>query len=182
MTNPRQVILKGRTIDLVLLHAEDATILTNWINDPEVTQFLGTGQFPHTLEDEQKFVAEVYQDKRNVILGIWHTANSTLIGVAGLHRIDQLHATGSFGIFIGDHAYWGNGYGSEALMQILHFAFKVRNLRNVTLSVLGNNPRGKRCYEKCGFVEIGRYEKHRFKQGEWHDEILMIAVNPSLRA
>lgn len=181
MTDIRHVFLSGETIDLVLLTADDATILITWINDPAVTQFLSMGDYPSTLANEEQFVAEAYQDKNVLKLGIWHKADAKLIGTTGLHRINQLHATASFGIFIGDSAYWSNGYGSETLRLILHFAFQVRNLRNVTLSVLGNNPRGKRCYEKCGFGEVGRYPKHIFKQGAWHDEILMIAENPAFK-
>lgn len=180
MKNTRQTFLSGTTLDLVLLEAGDASIMTSWLHNPAVNQFLSMGAYPLTREAEEKFVEAAYVDETKVVFGIWHKADQKLIGTTGFHHINQLHQTASFGIVIGDPAYWSNGHGSEALKCMLHYAFSVRNLRSVTLSVLGNNPRGKRCYQKCGFRDVGTYTGHIFKAGAWHDEHLMIAHNPAL--
>jgi len=177
MTN-RQTFLQGTDINLVLLSADDARVMASWINNTEVTQYLSMGMYPMTLAAEQSFIENAYKDQNHIVFGIWHKKDQKLIGNTGFHRIDQLNQTASFGILIGDTAYWSKGIGTQALELMLVYAFTKRNMRNVTLSVLSNNPRGKRCYEKCGFTEIGTYTKHVFKEGAWHDEILMIAHNP----
>ena len=174
----RQIFLKGDTIDLVLLTEADATILTKWVNDAEVNRFLSMGAQPLTNEAEITFVQNAYKDDTHVVFGIWHKADRKLVGNTGFHQIDQLNQTASFGIVIGEKDYWSKGVGSEALNLMLSYAFAIRNLRNVTLSVYGSNPRAIRCYEKCGFAAIGIYPQHRFKAGAWHDEHLMIAQNP----
>ena len=127
---------------------------------------------------EDAFIAKAYTDPGHIVFGIWHKKDKKLIGTSGLHGIDQLHQTATFGIIIGDENYWSAGHGTEVLNLMLTYAFTRRNLRNVTLSVLGNNQRGKRCYEKCGFHAVGMYEKHLFKEGQWEDEIFMILHNP----
>ena len=76
-------------------------------------------------------------------------------------------------IVIGDKAYWGRGYGSDAVNVLLDYAFRLRNLRKVYLNVNGNNPRAMRAYAKCGFVEEGRWRKHVWSNGEYVDLVCM---------
>lgn len=152
--------------------------MADWMNDHEINQFLNAGAYPLTIDDEVSFVESVNKDKTGVVLGIWHRKNQKLIGNTGFHQVHQLHQTASFGIVIGEKKYHRCGIGTEVVELMLSYAFSIRNLRNVTLSVLGNNPGAKRCYEKCGYVDIGTYPKHIYKAGAWHDEHLMIAHNP----
>jgi len=174
----RQIFLKGELVNLVLLTEDDASTLTRWVNDAEVNKYLNVGRIPLTEEAEVSFVENAYKSNDRMVLGIWHKADNKLIGNTGFHNIDQLDQTASFGIMIGETAYWNQGVGTEALKLMLNYAFTVRNLRNVTLSVLGENPRAIRCYEKNGFASVGIYKQHRFKAGKWQDEHLMIAHNP----
>lgn len=179
MNNQRQVFLTGTAINLVLLIKEDSPVMVQWLNNQEINQFLSMGSQPLTIEQEDIFVENAYKNDARIVFGIWHKKDQKLIGNTGLHSINQLHQTASFGIVVGDKDYWSKGVGTEVLNLMLSYAFTIRNLRNVTLSVPGNNPRGKRCYEKCGFVNMGTYAKHVYKAGEWHDEHLMIAHNPT---
>lgn len=175
----QQTFLTTSRLTLVLLTTEDAPTLTKWLNDQTVTAYLARGDYPMTEQSETEYLEKLYSDQAHLQLGIWHVDDNKLIGTTGMHRINDRDRTASFGIMIGESDYWSNGYGTEVLETMLTWAFTIRDLRNVTLSVLSNNPRGQKCYEKCGFVEVGRYPKHVFKQGGWHDEILMRAVNPT---
>jgi RimJ/RimL family protein N-acetyltransferase len=175
MENKHEVFLTTKDLDLVLLTQAYAGKLASWFNDQEVTSFLARGEYPMTTASEAEYIEKLYKDDTHFQLGIVHKETDELIGTTGLHRINSRDQTASFGILIGEKDYWGKSYGTQVLEAILSWAFTIRNLRTVTLSVLGNNPRGMRCYEKCGFTEVGRYPKHIFKNGAWHDEILMIA-------
>lgn len=178
MTHNRQTFLKGTTIDLVLLEAHDNVTMLPWLNNPKVNKFLARGATPMTLPIEDAFISDAYTSPDKIVFGIWHKKDQKLIGNTGLHNISQLNQTATFGIVIGEEDYWSSGHGTEVLNLMLAYAFTRRNLRSVTLSVFGNNPRGKSCYEKCGFVQTGMYPKHVFKEGAWHDELFMIAENP----
>ena len=131
-----------------------------------------------TEASEREYLEQMYANDKNLVLGIWHKADHKLVGVTGLHSIDHINQTAEFGITIGEADYWSQGLGTEAITILVGHAFGRLNLRHVFLRVLGNNPRGKRCYEKCGFVERGRYPKYIFKDGAWHDEVLMLVTNP----
>ena len=174
----RQVFLSGDTVELIILVEADAPALQPWINDPNINQYLSRGSEPMTLEAEEEFLSGAYKKSNQLILGIWHKTDRKLIGITGWHQIDQLNQTASFGIIIGEPDYHSQGIGTEVLNLMLDYAFRVRNLRSVRLSVLSNNPRGQRCYEKCGFEVVGTYPKYVYKQGDWHDEVIMLAKNP----
>ena len=174
----KQSFLQCPRIDLILVEPDDAPTIASWFNDAEVTVYLARGARPMTLASERDYLEKMYTDNAHLMFGLWHKADKKLVGVIGLHHIDHINQIAELGICIGDKAYWSNGIGTEAITALLGHAFGRLNLRSVRLIVIGNNPRGQRCYEKCGFTEIGRYPKHLIKDGVWYDEILMLANNP----
>ncbi|HIC94568.1 MAG TPA: N-acetyltransferase, partial [Anaerolineae bacterium] len=56
---------------------------------------------------------------------------------------------------------------------LLGFAFREMNLHRVYLSVHDYNERAIRCYEKCGFRHEGRLREALFRDGRYHDELMM---------
>jgi RimJ/RimL family protein N-acetyltransferase len=61
------------------------------------------------------------------------------------------------------------GFGAEAAMLTLDFAFNMLNLNNVTLDVVEFNKRGIKCYEKCGFKFSGRRRQAKYVAGQYYD-------------
>ncbi len=96
-----------------------------------------------------------------------------LIGQCGLFRHDHVARTAELGITIGDHGYWGRGYGREVVTLLVGYAFTIRNLRKVHLSVLATNGRAIRAYVAAGFVEEGRRRRHVWNDGAYADLVLM---------
>ena len=176
----RQTFLPTKNLDLVLVAADDAPTIAQWFNDLEVTQYLGRGYYPMTEVRERDYLENMYKDEARLVFGIWAKSEEKLVGVVGLHRIDHINQTAELGICIGEKTAWGKGYGTETINALTSHAFGRLNLRHVYLRVLGNNPRGKRCYEKCGFVETGRFKDYILKDGTWYDEIFMLAKRPTL--
>jgi RimJ/RimL family protein N-acetyltransferase len=70
---------------------------------------------------------------------------------------------------------WGNGLGSDALRVVIRLAFDKMNLNRVWLTVLVDNPRAVRCYEKCGLVREGLLRQESFVDGKYRD-VLMMAI------
>lgn len=71
--------------------------------------------------------------------------------------------------------YRGRGYGSEAIYEVLKFAFDPAgaNLHRVGLDVLTINPRARMLYESLGFREEGRL-RDAYRDGDgWCDAIVM---------
>lgn len=100
-------------------------------------------------------------------------ADGKLIGRCGLMAIDATHRTAMLGIGIGDRAYWGRGYGREAVRLLVDYAFRYRNLRRVWLWVHADNERAIRAYLACGFREEGRLREHVWSNGRYVDAVHM---------
>lgn len=165
------VFLRGFRTTLIPLEEEHAPYLQTWINDPEVRRCL-MNSVPLSLAEEKEFIERRRADKNNIVLGIVADDN-TFIGTMGLHRIRRIDDVAATGSMIGEKDYWSQGYGTDAKMTLLHYAFYTLNLRKVNSSVLAFNGRSKRCLEKCGYREEGVKKKEVFRDGEYHDEIMM---------
>ncbi len=100
------------------------------------------------------------------------TLDDTLIGQMGMW-IEAPHYDAYLWILIGDRAYWGKGYGTDAMRVFMRYAFEEMNLHRITLRVFGFNQRAIRSYEKCGFVHEGRSRSSLNKMGQRWDEIWM---------
>lgn len=98
-------------------------------------------------------------------------ADDTLIGLVGLADVQWTNQTAMLGIAIGDPAYWGKGYGSDALRLIVNYAFDELNLYRVWLSVIGYNARAIAVYEKAGFKPEGIGQCAIQREGKRHDLI-----------
>jgi RimJ/RimL family protein N-acetyltransferase len=96
-----------------------------------------------------------------------------LIGNCGLHDVDLKNRSAVFGIVIGDKNYWSQGYGTDATLTLLRFAFEQIGLNRVELFVYDFNPRAQRAYEKAGFKRSGVKRQGLFRNGAFHDEIMM---------
>ncbi len=167
-------MLEGRLTRLRALEQSDVERAYTWVNDREVTQFLLL-RYPMSRAQEERYLAEAaeqgnsYADVRLAI----ETKDGVHIGMCGLHRGSPEDRHASLGIMVGDKSYWSNGYGSDAVMTLLGFAFDQMNLNKVELGVFEFNERAIACYRKCGFAEEGRRREHYFQAGRYWDIIDM---------
>ena len=98
--------------------------------------------------------------------------DAELIGICGLHSIDHYHQRAEVGIRIGK-AYWGKGYGQDAVRTLVDYGFRHLNLAKISLQVLADDERAVGAYRKAGFVEEGRLRAHAWYDGARHDELVM---------
>lgn len=94
------------------------------------------------------------------------------VGTVGVFDIDEVARHGEVGIALAQHAR-GRGFGSEAMEQILAFAFLRGNLRRIHLEVIASNAAAIRVYEKLGFVTEGRQREHAWVRGGYEDIVRM---------
>ncbi len=63
----------------------------------------------------------------------------------------------------------GKGVATEAVRQVVRFAFEERSLHRVEAGVMDHNPRSMRVLEKAGFERIGYAPRYLRIQGRWRD-------------
>ncbi len=167
-------MLQGEKVVLRALQRSDLERLCQFNNDLEV-ELAGGGDppWPQSLERLQaEYDANVASGGRDGT-SFAIEADGKLIGQCALFHMDQVARTASLGIGIGDKAYWGRGYGRDALRVLLDYGFRLQNMRRIWLSVNGNNERAMRAYRACGFREEGRLREHVWSNGAYVDLVHM---------
>ena len=167
-------MLRGRKVRLRAPERKDLPLFVRWLNDTEVTRYL-TLYWPLSMAEEEQWFENLLKRENDRVFVI-ETEEGKPIGNMGLHNIDWKNRKAVLGIFIGEKDYWGKGYGTDAIKTLLRFAFEELNLNRVELRVFEFNTRAIRCYEKCGFVTEGRLRQSLFRNGRYHDELVMAVL------
>lgn len=165
--------LAGRLCYLSPCSVDDADTWAQWDNDLEVTIPLGDEAYtPMPLDKVRESLADSIK-RQSHLFAVVDEQTDTMIGRCMLFDLDQVNQTAMLGICIGEKAYWGKGYGQDAVALLLDYGFNLLNLRNIMLGVFAFNERAIRCYLKLGFKEIGRRRQARVIAGRAYDVVLM---------
>ena len=165
--------LVGDRIYLSPRSIEDVEKFTEWMNDFEITDYLGRSGSTMSLAGEKRYLET--EDNSQGVFSIITLKEDKLIGSIELKGVNDINTNrkATLGIFIGDKEYQNKGYGTEAIRLILEYGFKYLNLHSIKLYVFSFNKRAQRCYEKCGFKEVGKSREDVFINGKWYDTIIM---------
>jgi RimJ/RimL family protein N-acetyltransferase len=167
--------IEGEKVVLREFRLEDIPVIHDWVNDPLIVRFLSWAVFPQTRRETERFVETQMsgEDPMNRAFVISLREDDLCIGTTGLINIDWRNRTGELGIVIGNHDYLGKGHGGEAVDLLLGFGFNELNLHRVGLQVFDFNERAIRSYRKSGLVEEGRLREAFYRDGDYHDIVLM---------
>ena len=182
--------IPGERIYLSPMDPGDLEIYTKWLNDVEVTRWLGQYSAVYSLPAERAWLENATKDVNNYLFAIVLRDGDRLIGNIGLVDLNQIHRRATLGIFIGQAEDRSKGYGAEAIRLLLGYGFNWLGygfnwlgygfnwlgLRNIDLHVDSENARAIACYTKAGFKEYGRRHGVKFRDGAWHDDVLMEAL------
>ena len=166
-------MIEGKKVRIRAVEQTDLDEIMKWVNDPEVIDNL-LMRYPVSRYLEEKWLEKALDTSniRDKAFSI-ETKDGVYLGGIGLHKINWENRSAEVGIVIGKKEYWGKGYGTDAMLAILEFAFNHMNLHRVYLEVYDFNTRGIRSYEKCGFKKEGALRDDRFSRGKYHDTIIM---------
>ncbi|MBK6444137.1 MAG: GNAT family N-acetyltransferase [Bacteroidetes bacterium] len=165
-TNARHIRLRALTL-------EDALVTWQWRNQDEIRNDFSGHPFPVNYEQEKEWYLKILGSNiPTTAFGIEIVSSSQLAGMTFLKNINQLHRQAEFAILV-DKAQSGKGYGKEACMQTLQFAFSNLGLHRIFLKVRKDNTAAIKVYTACGFTEEGVLREDVYKQGEFKDVLIM---------
>jgi len=165
--------IPGERIFLSPQNPDDTEIYTKWLNDPAVTVQLGGYAMMFPAARVRKQLEDSAADNSAHWYSIILREGERLIGNINLKDISQVNRSAELGIFIGETADRGCGYGAEAIRLMLDYGFNTLNLHNVQLQVVADNVQGIACYKKVGFREFGRRRQAEFLGGKYVDVVHM---------
>jgi len=169
-------LLRGKLVRLAVDEPEImGKVLASWVRNSEYARLLdSTPVHFFSAKKIQEWIEKDYEKDLPQLFFTIHTLEGDhLIGFIGLDGISWHHRDTWVGIGIGDPAYWGKGYGTDAMQVLLRYAFTQVNLERVSLSVFGYNPRAMRSYEKAGFKYEGAVRGFLYREGQRSDLLMM---------
>lgn len=142
-----------------------------WVNDPDVVGTLSDiFLYPHTEKQTRKFL-DMAMDASWKGFVIARRDSGEYLGQIDFVKVDEKNGWGELGIVVGRKDEHGKGYGTEALTLFCEFAFNELRLNRVELLCWSFNAKGRRAYEKVGFVLEGVRRAKRYRHGSFHDEL-----------
>ena len=166
-------MLEGDRVVLRPIQSRDRERLYEQVETIEVQALASNDPpLPRSLEEiqarDERWVEEQHTDSAWFAIDV----DAELIGMCGLHSSDHYHQRAEVGIRLGK-AYWGRGFGQDAVRTLLDYGFRHLNLVKISLRVLADDERAVGAYRKVGFVEEGRLRDHVWHDGARHDELVM---------
>ncbi|RMG97953.1 MAG: N-acetyltransferase [Chloroflexi bacterium] len=162
--------LVGERVRLTAVSPDDVSVIARWYEDVRFGRLAdATPATPKTAEQLRKWVTQANESPNNFLFGIRLIDTNTMIGFVELDGILWTHGVTSLGIGLGDEENWGQGYGREAMILALQFAFRELNLHRVQLTVFAYNTRATRLYESLGFVREGVLREFLLRDGKRFD-------------
>jgi diamine N-acetyltransferase len=168
-------VIIGKRVRLRAMEKDDLPSYVRWFNDPEVRRNLKIVQ-PLSLGQEEQWYADILTkpvEEQPLCIEVKQDEKWVFIGNLGFMAINHHDRTAELGIAIGEKQFWGQGYGTEALLLLVQHGFENLNLNRIYLYVYETNPRAVRSYEKAGFSLDGRLRQGRFLEGRYVDVFLM---------
>jgi len=172
--------LVGERLYLRPIEAEDLPLVRRWANDPDVRRLTGEA-LPMSKAGADEFLERVRQDKERVWFVVVLKEGDRVIGEAGLLRMFHPWRNTDLSIIIGDKDAWGQGYGTEAILLLLDYAFGYLGFHRVSLGVVGFNERALRFYEKVGFKREGVQRDGYYYDHAFHDFVMMSILEDEFR-
>lgn len=168
--------LYGKNLVLREYRKDDLPYIAEFVHDYNVTQYLSDLFLRnHTFRSAEHFLEKVLSNESNDRLYFVIAEKETLeyIGQIDLVDIDWVARVGKLGIVISREEFRDSGFGKEAILLLLDYAFRRANLNRVELDVHSFNERAINCYTSCGFVEEGRQRERVFRDNRYYDRIIM---------
>lgn len=161
-------MIQGRAVTLRPVEEWDHPLIHQWQNQSEVWWWMDYER-PFSLQD----IAESEERSRAEGHPFIIEAEGRPVGKIGLNQFRRRDRICSLYIYIGEPGAWGKGYGKDAIMTLLSYAFDRLDLHMVELWSLAPNERALRAYRACGFAVDATLRERSFKDGGFVDRVIM---------
>ena len=150
------------------MEPEDMEMLRDVANDPNTEFMVGGWSFPISKAEQMKWYEKAIFDKNNLRFIIETLDEKQAIGMVNLVNIDWKNRSAFHGIKLGKGAPKGRGYGTDAVMALMRYAFEELQLVRLDGSWVEYNEPSLRLYKKCGWTIEGTKEKAKFSKGRYY--------------
>jgi RimJ/RimL family protein N-acetyltransferase len=169
--------LIGERVLLRRARVDDAEALAAIFSVPEIARYTGPGLLlPETVADRRREIEAGAPPSPDAVgWTVVDRADGSVLGNSALFNIDWLNRNCWFAITLGPPERLSRGLGTETARLVTRFGLRRLGLEKVRLSVFAGNERGRRAYEKSGYVVEAERRHHHFLEGRMVSEFWMAA-------
>lgn len=166
--------IKGKALTLRAIERTDLPTLQSWANDPVTQDGIGEVHFPSSLDFHETWFAGLKSDRLNQRFVV-QTPEGSIIGLSSIINIDWRNRHAWHGLVIGDSSHRGKGYGVDAIMATMRYAFEELNLVRLDGSMIEYNAQSiaTYCGPKLGWREEGRKKNYFYRKGRFWDQVIV---------
>lgn len=151
----------------------DAQHYLGWVNDREAMRYMAP-RYPRNRQQVQQRLEEWSNLTFDKAMFAIETKDARrLLGLAALRGALPEIRDAEVDLFLGDRTTWGKGYGTDAMRVLCAVGFDQMALHRIHLYVFADNEAARAVYRKVGFVEEARVREHFWRDGRYHDSVLM---------
>ena len=126
--------------DLIM---KDKESLIKNINNLRVSRYLALVPYPYTKKNAEWWINECIKKskekpRKEYDFNIELKKEKGVIGAVGLSKVDRFNGTATIGYWLGED-YWRQGIITEALREVLGFAFNKLKLRRINITASPKN-------------------------------------------
>lgn len=165
--------LHGERIYFAPLNSGDDAAIHSYASNPDVSRFIGW-RLKNDLQDTHCLIEEMLKREAagtHLYASVLIKESNELIGTVMLFGFDHEAKHAEVG-YVLHQAFWGKGYGTEALEIINNFAATVMKFHRLHARVVSGNTASARILEKNGFELEGRLRDHYYIEGRYYDGLV----------
>ncbi|MTT31417.1 GNAT family N-acetyltransferase [Terrilactibacillus sp. BCM23-1] len=147
----------------------DSSRIQELANNKEVANILGLPH-PYLLKYAEDWIdthPELIKKGVEYPLAIVYKNTKEIIGTINI-RVDHNNNKGELGYWIG-RDYWGNGFATEAVKQIISFGFNELNLNKIWAAAISRNKASIMVLEKAGLQKEGTLRQNKLLLNNYED-------------
>ncbi len=171
------VSLRDDVIAIGPVLPDDIGYLFLWLNDAQAAQ-TDMAFRPVDCLGFNDWLNQNIRQATQVLFTIRLLLPARAVGFLLFKNFNPSFRSAEIGMRIGDEQDRGRGYGGRALALARDYAWSSLNLRRLSLTAFIDNKRAIAAYGRAGFREEGVMQSAAFVGGQWHDVVMMAALNP----
>jgi RimJ/RimL family protein N-acetyltransferase len=164
--------IKGKIVTLRAVEESDIKTLHTWANDTDTQNIMGNIHFPSSMDYHKEWFNKLKSDHLNQRFAI--EVSNELIGLSSIINIDWRNNHAWHGIMIGNKDIRGKGYGIDAVMATMRYAFDELHLERLDGAMIDYNEASIFFYcNKLGWKKEGIRRNYYFTKGKYWDQIIV---------
>lgn len=176
-------MIRGKIVSLRAIEEDDLPRLHLWANDPVTQDGIGEQHFPSSLQFHRQWFQKLAEDRLNQRFVV-DAPGVGGIGLSSIVSIDWRNRHAWHGLVLGDASHRGKGYGVDAILTTMRYAFDELGLERLDGAMIEYNKASLATYcgRKVGWKEEGRRRNYFFRKGRFWDQVIVGVTRDDYRA